>query len=109
MERTKPWRQEKGQLLLSYVNPHQPVVSSTVSGWILKTLALAGIDTATFKGHSTRSASTSKACAQGVSIKEILKRAHWSTSTTFEKQYKRDIVGENNFSSVVLSNFNNTL
>ena len=55
-ERTKPWRtDQKKQLLPSYVNPHKEVCSSTNSGWIIKVLDLAGIDTSVFKGHSSRS------------------------------------------------------
>ena len=103
IERTKPWRKGTGQLLLSYINPHRPVVTSTVSGWIIKTLSLAGVDTSTFKGHSTRSASTSKACAQGVPLKEILKRAFWSNKTTFEKKYKKDIISEGSFETKILT------
>ena len=52
LERKKSWRTDhKKQLLLSYVNPHKEVCSSTISGWIIKVLNLAGIDTSVFKGH----------------------------------------------------------
>ena len=54
------WRsgEECSQLLLSFVNPHKPVVPSTISGWLKNILKKAGIDISTFKAHSTRSAST---------------------------------------------------
>ena len=53
---------------------HKPVVSSTISGWLQTILMKSGVDTSNIKAHSTRSASTSKAGLQGVSIEEILKR-----------------------------------
>ena len=45
-KRTKVWREkDKSQLLLSFVTPHNPVVSSTAFGWIKNVLSDAGIDT----------------------------------------------------------------
>ena len=58
---------DKSQLLLSFVKPHNPVVSSTISGCIKNVLREAGIHAKVFKGHSTRSASTSKAGLTGLS------------------------------------------
>ena len=66
----------KTQLLLGIVNPYVEVVSSTVACW------LKNVDTTTFKPHSACSASTSKASAQGFSVKDILDRANWSRATT---------------------------
>ena len=63
IERSKPWRQDqqKGQLLLSFVKPHNEVVKSTMSGWIKEVLKQPGINVEHFKTHSTRSVSFSKA------------------------------------------------
>ena len=62
LKRTKVWRgNDKIQLLLSFLKPHNLMVNSTISRWIKNVLREAGIDTEVFKGHSTRSASTSKA------------------------------------------------
>ena len=56
LKRMKGWRgKDKSQLLLSFVKPHNHVVSLTISGWIKNVLREAGIDTEIFKGHSTRS------------------------------------------------------
>ena len=56
LERNKSWRtDQKKQLLLSYVNPHKEVCSSTISGWIIKVLNPAGIDPSVFKGNCSRS------------------------------------------------------
>ena len=70
----------------------------------MEILSLSGIDTDTFKGHSTRSASTSKALNQGVPLKEILKRGHWSTASTFEKTYRKEVVVKDieKFNSAIL-------
>ena len=59
LKRTKVWwGKDKKQLLLSFVKPHNPVHSSTISGWIKNILREAGIDIKIFKGHSTLSTST---------------------------------------------------
>ena len=47
-----------------------------------------GIDTSTFKAHSTRSASTSQAGLQNASIVDILKRGSWSNKSTWQRFYK---------------------
>lgn len=94
IDRTKGWRSTKdfSQLLLSTTAPHKPVVSSTISGWLKKLLARAGIDTSVFKAHSTRSASSSKANLGGAPITEILKRGSWSSESTWQKFYNKNIV-----------------
>ena len=39
LKKTKIWRgKDKSQLLLSFVKPQNPVVSSTISGWIKNVL-----------------------------------------------------------------------
>ena len=50
-KRTKVWRgKDKSQLLLSFVKPHNPVVSLRISRWITNVLREAGIDNEFFKG-----------------------------------------------------------
>ena len=72
LKRSEKWRtSDECQLLLSFVQPHKPVVSSTISGWIKKVLTISGVDVGVFKGHSTRSASTSKAALSGLSVPDI--------------------------------------
>jgi len=51
-------------------------------------LSQAGIDTKTFKAHSKRSASVSKASALGVSLSEIIRRGQWTIDSTFRKEIK---------------------
>ena len=49
ISRTEGWRSGKecSQLLLSFVNPHKPVVSFTISGWLKNILKKVGIDIST--------------------------------------------------------------
>ena len=75
------------------VKPHKPVSASTVGRWIKETLKAAGINTATYKAHSTRSASTSKAALAGIPTDAILKFADWSNAQTFRRFYQRNPEG----------------
>ena len=102
--RTKDRRGENSQLLLSYVKPFLPVKTSTVSRWLTNVLSLSGINISVYAGHSTRSASTSKAKLGGVPVKEIMKRGHWASSTTFEKYYFKEVnEGGDLFQSSILA------
>ena len=105
LRRTVEWRTSKDrhQLLLATVAPHKPVVTSTVSNWLKQLMGAAGIDTQKYQGHSTRSASTSKARAAGLSVAEIVERANWSNARTFNRFYNRvDSVQQAQFDKVVL-------
>ena len=86
--------EEHPQLLLSFIHPHRPVVSSAISGQLKTILMKSGMDTSTFKALSTRSASTSKAGLQGASIEDILKREYWSNKSTWQRFYNQNIVEE---------------
>ena len=106
LERTRNWRttiSRQEQLLLAIVRPHNPVAVSTVSRWLKELMGLAGIDTDKYKGHSVRSAATSKNMTLGLNISQILERANWSKANTFYRFYYRDIVNtENSFQIRVL-------
>ena len=85
MTRTESFRRtgndRKTKLFLSYVQPHNPVTSSSIVRWILSTLQSAGIDTTTFKAHSVRDASASAATSAGITTNQILKAAEWSSES----------------------------
>jgi len=90
LDRTRDWRKDDchdGQLLLSTLRPHNPVKSSIISNWLKRIMGRAGIDTTTFKAHSTRGASTSKADLNGA-------KGSWSSQSTWQKFYKKDIINE---------------
>ena len=91
-------------LFLSILSPHKPITSSTLSRWIKCILKDSGIDTSTFKGHSTRSAATSPARNKSVSVMDIMKVADWSNSNTFTKFYYKPIQSSE-FGHRVLSNW----
>ena len=106
LERSKSWRNNENQLLLSFVNPHKAVTTSIVSRWIVEVFTFSVIDTQKFKGHSTRSVSTSKDMVSGVSSVEILKRGHWSNNSTFQKFYHKEIEpSSHSFQSSITKSF----
>ena len=77
--------------------------SSTVSRWIKEILKETRVDVDVFKGHSTRSASTSKACLSGISVDDILSRRSWSNEFTWQKFYHKQVLSkEQLFQEVVL-------
>ena len=78
------------RLFIANTKPYQPVQLSTLAKWLLLAMTRAGIDTTLFKTHSTRSASATQMKQSGMSLTQILARAHWSqTSGTFAKFYNR--------------------
>ena len=63
-----------------------------------RTLCQAGINVKTLTSNSTRGASTSKAAANGLTLKEINRAAGWSNvSKTFQKHYNKTVIGNKNF------------
>ena len=63
----------------------------------------AGIDTDTFKAHSVRGAAGSSAAWSGVTVMDILNAADWSTETTFQQFYHREMQDKSTFGSAALS------
>lgn len=59
-------------LFLSPVRPYKSVTGSSIARWIKTILGDAGVDTATFKAHSTRGAAASKAARCGIPVDTIL-------------------------------------
>lgn len=83
-----------GPLILSYEGPYRPVGSQTIARYIRQTLAMSGINTQIFTAHSTRGASTSKLAKLNVPIQDILKRASWTSDSSFRKFYQKPIVSD---------------
>ena len=95
-KRTKEFRPQidnskANRLLLSYIRPHKPITSDTLSRWVVEFLKDAGVDTSVFKAHSTRSATSSAAVRNNCSLKDILALADWTTDSTFKKFYYRPV------------------
>ena len=93
LKHTKTWRtnRDKFQLLLSYIKFHVEFHSSTDSKRIKEILKETWIDVDVFKGHSTRSASTSKACLSGISVDDILSRWSWLNESNRQKFYHKQV------------------
>ena len=103
---TESLREEEKNLLITTIHPHRKVATSTVSGWLKKTIHSSGIDTEKFQGHSTRSAATSKASLNGASIEDIMKAAHWSKESTFHKIYNNSqFIKDSSFQGAVFQSF----
>ena len=102
--RTEPVRSaEHTRLFLSYSKPHQPVSQSTISRWVKTVKMKSGIDTAHFKPHSTRAASTSAAFRKGVPLETVMAAAGWSAGCTFATYYKKDVTEDNNYGQYILN------
>lgn len=105
LEITANIRNNEKQLFISINKPHRAISSQTISRWIKEVLSDSGINTQIFKGHSTRSASTSKAKDLGISLETIRKTAGWSEgSSSFAKFYNKPILENNeNFVNAVFN------
>ena len=64
------------EFIITYVKPHKPASSDTISRWIKDELGMAGINTNVYEPHRSWSAS-SKARDNGISITDILKWGCW--------------------------------
>ena len=103
--RTASFRENnnKSTLFLSWIGKHDPVSSSTIARWLRTCLQEAGINTDTFKAHSVRGAASSSAAWSGVTTLDILNAADWSSETTYQQFYHRDMQDRSTFGSAVLS------
>ena len=91
VNRTKDFRGNTEQLLISFKPPHKQVGAQTVSRWIRTVMHEAGISEE-FTAHSTRHASTSKALIKGVDLNTIKRAAGWSKqSRIFANFYNRPV------------------
>ena len=102
VKKTSSLRGCEKRLFISFIKPHKPVASSALSRWIKTVLELSGIDIETFKSHSTRGASASKAKQSGVPLPEIMKTAGWSSAETFAEYYNRPVEQESTYDAAVL-------
>ena len=90
-QRTHKVRRGRTQLLLSYITPNAPISRASLARWTINVLTLAGVDTAKYKGHSTRGASASSAKAMGASLNAIMRNACWRDAKSFGIYYHKNI------------------
>ena len=82
--------QNPDRLFIANTKPFQAVKPVTLARWLLTAMEGSGIDTTSFKAHSSRSAASSDLVRRGLSLAQISKRAHWSESSrTFQIFYNR--------------------
>ena len=109
-ERTEAFRaklpvESRSRLFLSWIGQHSPVSSCTIARWLKSLMEEAGIDISLFKAHSVRGASCSTAAGAGVTTKDILDAADWSSEGTFQRFYCRNLKNNDRttFGTTVLS------
>ena len=101
IHQTDALRKDHSQLLLSYVKPFRPVARDTVLQYVLQ---YEGIDITKYSAHSCRAASTSNVKVKDLNITEIMKRAGWSTASTFAGFCDNPVSNTSaNFGSVLLN------
>ena len=96
-------KQNTTKLFLSYVSPHKPVGKDTTARWVKETLSRAGIDSAIFRPHSKRSASTSKAFSKGASLKDILQMGNWSNESVWQRFYHNEFSTAERYQNTILT------
>lgn len=95
---------DQGKLFITTRHPFSAASKETISRWVKQTMCNSGINTAIFKPHSTRHASTSKAFLKGVSLDVIRQTAGWSeSSNTFARFYNRPVINNEQFARAVIS------
>lgn len=82
------WRRAFSTFVKCYPSIH----SSTISRWLKGMLMKSGVDTDTFKGHSIRFVSTSKAGLRSASTEQILKQECWYNISAWPRFYNKSIV-----------------
>jgi len=90
LKRTKIHRNNSNQFFLSYSRRREPICKTTISRWIKTTLQRAGIQDG-FNAHSTRAAATSSAYKSNLPVEDILKKAGWSSDSTFARYYNKPV------------------
>ena len=81
------------EFIITYGKQHKPALSDTISRWIKDEVGMTGINTNVYKPHSSRSASTSKARGNRVSITDIFKtkfleKPEYLYKVLFQRYYK---------------------
>ena len=77
---------------VTHGKPYHAATKDTLARWVKNTMSLSGVDTAAFRPHGCRSASSSIAKNSGVQLHTILHSGQWATESTFYKFYQRQII-----------------
>jgi integrase len=102
LDRTSLEREGVNSIFLTLSKPIRRPRPNTLATHLKQVLASAGVDTSKFTAHSFRAAASSKAAASAISIQDILKRATWSSESTFTKFYHKEVSQGKAFSEAVI-------
>ncbi|CAC5404629.1 unnamed protein product [Mytilus coruscus] len=96
MSRTQSWREQgdnidRSWLLLSVVKLHHHIVPSSVARWLKEKIKKSGFSSL-FTGHSTCSASTSKAKRVLLSTQDVIDQVKWTNESTLMRFYCKPII-----------------
>ncbi|GFR79935.1 tyrosine recombinase XerD [Elysia marginata] len=89
---TENFRGSSPHLLLSFVDPHKGITTSTLSRWVREVMSQSGIDINRFRPHSTRSAAASHDAHRNVSLATILASVGWRSQSTFARHYNKPLL-----------------
>lgn len=96
-------RSNNKNLSISTVKPYGPASVQTLGHWMKSIPWKAEVDTNQFSAYSTRHATVSTACKNGISVETIRRTAGWSkNSQTFAKFYNRSIQESEMFGHAIL-------
>ena len=84
---------------------HNQVTFSAIARWLKSIISKPGIDIGIFKSHLIRGATCSKATGAGVTTKQTMEAADWSSEGTFQQFYHRKVENDDitSFDTRVLS------
>ena len=83
---TAAWRNNTTVLFLSARGHHRPASVGELRGWVRKTLERAGV---TATPGSTRAATATAACLEGIPIAKVLENGNWKSESVFRAHYYR--------------------
>ena len=88
-------------LFVSYIKPHNPITSPTLSRWLRVVLKMRVLALTFLKAQSVRGASTTAAVNSNVPLDDVMKMADWSRVSIFQKFYYKPILKANHAHSVL--------
>ena len=95
--RTKGIRGEEDRLFITTTKPHKGAAKQTIARWLVDIIkaSLAAEDShmgGRINAHSIRSQASAWASYKGASLSDIIEAMGWSSTTTFQTTYLRDVL-----------------
>jgi integrase len=98
LKRTEGLRKQTRQLFISTTPPHGPAAKDTVSRWVTSVIRNAHkkhhdrLTGSRVRAHDVRAHTSSWAFYKGSSIDDIINTVGWSSATTFQRVYLKDVL-----------------